>query len=119
MPLKGGIVLDLSAMDRVIWAKPGVLRAQAGARLIAIDEQTRREVGGELRFHPSTKRTATIGGFIAGGSAGAGSCMWGVAARAGGTSWACAWSPWKPHPASWNCAVPRSTRRTTPMARTE
>jgi FAD/FMN-containing dehydrogenase len=77
MPLKGGIVLDLSAMDRVLWTKPSVLRAQAGAKLIAIDEQTRREVGGELRFHPSTKRTATIGGFIAGGSAGAGSCMWG------------------------------------------
>ncbi|MEY3729585.1 MAG: hypothetical protein RLZZ57_341 [Pseudomonadota bacterium] len=77
MPLHGGVVLDVSALDKLLWAKPGVMRAQAGAKLIALDEQTRQQVGGELRFHPSTKRTATIGGFVAGGSAGAGSCMWG------------------------------------------
>jgi FAD/FMN-containing dehydrogenase len=77
MPLKGGIVLDLMGLNRVLWAKPGVVRVQAGAKLIDIDAQTRREVGGELRFHPSTKRTATIGGFIAGGSSGIGSCTYG------------------------------------------
>ncbi|MCA3281042.1 MAG: FAD-binding protein, partial [Roseomonas sp.] len=71
------VVLDVSALDKLLWAKPGMMRAQAGAKLIALDEQTRQQVGGELRFHPSTKRTATIGGFVAGGSAGAGSCMWG------------------------------------------
>ncbi len=31
----------------------------------------------ELRFHPSTRKQATIGGFIAGGAAGCGSCTWG------------------------------------------
>jgi hypothetical protein len=77
MPLQGGVVLDVSALDKLLWAKPGIMRAQAGGKLIALDEQTRQQVGGELRFHPSTKRTATIGGFVAGGSAGAGSCMWG------------------------------------------
>jgi FAD/FMN-containing dehydrogenase len=77
MPLHGGVVLDLSGLDRILWMKPGLLRVQAGAKLIDIDARTREAVGGELRFHPSTKRTATIGGFIAGGSGGVGSCTWG------------------------------------------
>jgi hypothetical protein len=72
MPLKGGVVLDLSRLDQVLWCKPGLARIQAGAKLIDIDRHTREKVGGELRFHPSTKRTATIGGFIAGGSSGIG-----------------------------------------------
>ena len=71
MPLRGGIVLDLSGMDRVLWLRGGVLRVQAGARLAAIEAETIPRHGLELRFHPSTRRTATIGGFIAGGSAGA------------------------------------------------
>ena len=83
MPLKGGVVLDLSRLDQVLWCKPGLARIQAGAKLIDIDRHTREKVGGELRFHPSTKRTATIGGFIAGGSSGIGSCTYGMLREAG------------------------------------
>jgi FAD/FMN-containing dehydrogenase len=78
MPLEGGVVLDLSALDTCLWARGGVLRAQAGAKLVACDEFAKREAGGELRFHPSTRRTATIGGFVAGGSSGIGSVTWGT-----------------------------------------
>jgi FAD/FMN-containing dehydrogenase len=78
MPLKGGVVMDLSALDRVVWTKPGVVRAEAGIKIIDLDAHTKREVGMELRFHPSTKRTATLGGFIAGGSSGIGSASFGI-----------------------------------------
>jgi len=78
MPLRGGIVLEMTEFNRVLWAKPGVMRAEAGCRLIDLDAYLRKEVGGELRFHPSTKRTATLGGFIAGGSSGIGSTTWGI-----------------------------------------
>jgi len=83
MPLQGGVVLDLSGLDQVLWCRPGLARIQAGAKLIDIDRHTRAAVGGELRFHPSTKRTATIGGFIAGGSSGIGSCTYGMLREAG------------------------------------
>ncbi len=78
MPLQGGVVLDLSDMDRVVWAREGAVRTQAGARISEIDRHTRAALGRELRFHPSTWRTASIGGFIAGGSSGIGSCTWGT-----------------------------------------
>jgi FAD/FMN-containing dehydrogenase len=78
MPLRGGIVLEMTEFDRVVWTKPGVVRAEAGIKLIDLDAHLKREVGGELRFHPSTKRTATLGGFIAGGSSGIGSTTYGI-----------------------------------------
>lgn len=81
VPLEGGLLLDLSGLDRVVWARPGVGRFEAGARLLDIDRALRDqpETSGrwELRFHPSTRKQATIGGFIAGGAAGCGSCTWG------------------------------------------
>ena len=77
MPLAGGVVLDLSGMNRVLDIGPGHVVAQAGAILAEIDAATRKAVGRELRLHPSTYRTASIGGFIAGGSGGVGSIMWG------------------------------------------
>ena len=53
------------------------MRAEAGARLGAIDEATRPS-GWELRMHSSTKKVATIGGFVGGGHAGIGSCVHGI-----------------------------------------
>lgn len=76
IPLEGGVVLDLSRMNAVRWVKPGIACVEAGAKLSAIDKVT-RESGWELRMYPSTYRTATIGGFIGGGSGGIGSILYG------------------------------------------
>ncbi len=76
VPLAGGVLLDMSEMAATEWARPGRLRVQPGARMHLIDEALRSS-GQELRMHPSTKRTATIGGFVAGGSGGVGSVTWG------------------------------------------
>lgn len=76
MPLEGGVILDVTALDRVLWQKPGVVRAQAGMNLLTLDDEA-RTAGFELRMHPSTKRTATVGGFVAGGSGGVGSVAYG------------------------------------------
>ncbi len=77
MPLSGGVVLDLTGLDRIVSISPDRVRAEAGIILEKLDEQTRAAVGGEMRFHPSTYRMATLGGFIAGGSGGVGSIRWG------------------------------------------
>jgi FAD/FMN-containing dehydrogenase len=77
MPLSGGAMLNLMNMDKVLEIRPDRVRAQAGAVMEQIDHQTKAAVGGELRFHPSTYRMASIGGFIAGGSGGVGSVRWG------------------------------------------
>lgn len=63
-------------MNRVKWVKPGMVCVEPGVKLAAIDRVT-RETGWELRMAPSTYRTATIGGFIGGGSGGIGSITYG------------------------------------------
>ena len=87
VPLEGGIVLDMGGLDRVVKVMPGAGRFEAGARLLDIDRALRDRAAGdgrwELRFHPSTRKQATIGGFIAGGAAGCGSCTWGQIADPG------------------------------------
>ena len=82
VPLQGGIILDLSKLNRVKWVKPGLAGVEAGAKLAAIDKIT-REQGWEIRMAPSTYRTATIGGFIGGGSGGIGSITYGQLADRG------------------------------------
>jgi hypothetical protein len=77
MPLSGGVILDLTALDKIVSISKDRVRAEAGIILEKLDEQTKEAVGGELRFHPSTYRMATLGGFIAGGSGGVGSIRWG------------------------------------------
>lgn len=76
VPLRGGVILDMGKMQAVKWVQPGVVRVEAGAKLSAIDKQT-RDRGWEIRMAPSTYRTATIGGFIGGGSGGIGSITYG------------------------------------------
>lgn len=76
MPLSGGVVLDLSTFNKVKEIAPGRLVSEPGAIMEAIDHETRPQ-GQELRLHPSTYATASIGGFVAGGSGGVGSIKWG------------------------------------------
>jgi FAD/FMN-containing dehydrogenase len=77
MPLARGVVLDMSGMSAVKSIAPGRVLAEAGAIMHDVDAQTRAHSGQEIRLHPSTAKTATIGGFIAGGSGGVGSITWG------------------------------------------
>ena len=83
MPLSGGIVLDLSGMNRVTRIERGRVTAEPGAVIAAIDRETRAEDGQEIRMHPSTYNTASVGGFVAGGSGGVGSIRWGGLRDAG------------------------------------
>ncbi|MEQ1615816.1 MAG: FAD-binding oxidoreductase [Hyphomicrobiaceae bacterium] len=76
VPLEGGVLLDMSGMTKILWSKPGIVRVEAGAKLVDIDTEL-KPGGWELRMHPSTKRMATIGGFVAGGSGGVGSITYG------------------------------------------
>ena len=77
MPLSGGAILDLTSLDKVVSITKDRVRAEAGIIIEKLDELTRASVGAEMRFHPSTYRMATLGGFIAGGSGGVGSIRWG------------------------------------------
>jgi len=77
MPLSGGVILDLINLNKVVSIKQDRVRAEAGIILEKLDDETKAAVKGEMRFHPSTYRMATLGGFIAGGSGGVGSIRWG------------------------------------------
>jgi FAD/FMN-containing dehydrogenase len=77
MPLAGGAILNLMSLNRVVKITKESVRAEAGIILEKLDEQTIAAVNGEMRFHPSTYRMASLGGFIAGGSGGVGSIRWG------------------------------------------
>ena len=77
MPLAGGIVLNLADMKGVSSIGPGRVVSGPGAIIADIDAATRTHSRQELRMHPSTYNTASIGGFVAGGSSGIGSINWG------------------------------------------
>ena len=78
VPLSGGLVLDLSGLRRLRQLDPvsGVFTAEAGITLAALDLQL-AEGGRSLRLAPSTLRSASLGGFVAGGAGGVGSLRWG------------------------------------------
>ena len=82
MPLFGGVILDLSAYNALLWQKPGIARAHAGIRMLEMDRQTQPN-GWELRCVPSTFRSATLGGLYGGGFGGVGSINHGPLASTG------------------------------------
>ncbi len=77
MPLAGGCVMHLRHLDKVKEIHPGRVITEPGVLLKDLDAATKEHSGQELRMFSSTWATATIGGFIAGGSGGVGSCTWG------------------------------------------
>ena len=77
VPLEGGILLDITSYSGVLGLTEGTVRVLAGTTVNDIDAAI-RPLGWELRIHPSTTETATIAGFIAGGSGGIGSAQWGM-----------------------------------------
>jgi FAD/FMN-containing dehydrogenase len=76
VPLQGGLILDMTRMQSIKWIKSGLACVEPGVRLAVLDKKA-QEIGWETRMVPSTFRSATIGGFIAGGSGGIGSILYG------------------------------------------
>ncbi len=78
VPLAGGVVMEMGGLTAVrnVEAATGVVEVESG-RLLADLERSLTPHGRSLRLAPSTWRTATVGGFIAGGSGGVGSLRWG------------------------------------------
>lgn len=77
MPLRAGCVLHMRHMDAVKQISPGRVIVEPGCLLKDLDAACIADSGQEIRMFSSTWATASIGGFIAGGSGGVGSCRWG------------------------------------------
>ncbi len=73
VPLRRGVILDLSSMDRIEQILPeGIAVCEPGVRLGVLEGEAQK-VGWELRCYPSTIAKASLGGFLGGGSGGIGS----------------------------------------------
>jgi FAD/FMN-containing dehydrogenase len=77
VPLQGGVVLDLTSLNSIIEIGEGWVRTEAGARIARLDDAC-AETGQQLLMYPSTRKMATIGGFLSGGSGGIGSLRHGM-----------------------------------------
>ena len=77
VPLKGGILVDMTSFNKVIAVEPGSIRVQAGA-IIRTALEAALASGQQLMMYPSTMRSATIGGYLGGGFAGIGSVRHGI-----------------------------------------
>ena len=71
VPLAGGLVLELSGLTRLRSLDPhtGVFTAEAAMPLAELEQRLQAQ-GREPRLLPSTVRSASLAGYVAGGSSG-------------------------------------------------
>ncbi len=81
LPSRGGIVMDMSTMNRLISVDPATLSAtvEAGVTWEEVRKAARAK-GLRLGAYPSSALSATVGGWIGGGGVGIGSYKYGAAA---------------------------------------
>ncbi len=77
VPLKGGVLVDMTGFNKVTAVESGSIRVQAGA-VIGTALEAALASGQQLMMYPSTMRSATIGGYLGGGFAGIGSVRHGI-----------------------------------------
>ena len=86
VPMAGGVILDITQLNNVLSIEDGAVTCEAGILIANLETAVRTSpIGGgqEILMYPSTRDIATIGGFIAGGYAGAGSVRNGILKDAG------------------------------------
>lgn len=82
VPLEGGVILDITGLNRVLSITPGHVTCEAGMLMMDLERAVRADPsvpgGQELLMYPSTRDIATVGGFVGGGYGGAGSIRNGI-----------------------------------------
>jgi FAD/FMN-containing dehydrogenase len=76
IPMRDGLVLDLSRAKEITELGEGFITAEAGTTLISL-ERAAAEAGQQLLMYPSTAGSS-LGGFLSGGSGGTGSIKHGM-----------------------------------------
>ena len=72
VPMDGGIILETTKLNKILSITQGRVICEAGARMEKVEEAV-AATGQMLSMFPSTKRMATMAGFVSGGSGGIGS----------------------------------------------
>jgi FAD/FMN-containing dehydrogenase len=76
IPMRNGLVLDMSRARTVLEVGDGFITADAGATLLAL-EKAAQQAGQQLLMYPSTAGSS-VAGFLSGGSGGTGSIKHGM-----------------------------------------
>ena len=77
MPLTGGVLLNLTEMNKVLSIQPGRVVCEPGAIMLDVDKAAAPRAARNCACSPRPARPPRSRGFVAGGSGGVGSITWG------------------------------------------